>query len=115
MSFMRQELATIRFNMPAMTPALPEIFVLTMACVILIVDLILTDRTRVITYLMSLATLEGAALLTNRLHSEQPVLSFSDSFIGDGMSDVLKYFIYLLTAEEIIYTRQYLIERQKFK
>src|SRR3569833_3319830 len=81
---MRQELATIGFNMPAMTPALPEILVLTMACVILIVELFLTDSTRVITYLMSLATLMGAALLTYSLHSEQPVLTFSCSFVGGG-------------------------------
>src|SRR3569833_2534118 len=95
---MRQELATIGFNMPAMTPALPESFVLTMACVILIVDLFLTDRTRVITYLMSLATLVGAALLTYSLHSEQPVLTFSGSFVSDSMADVLKFFVYLSTA-----------------
>src|SRR3569623_1440011 len=112
---MRQELATIGFNMPAMTPALLEIFVLTMACVILFVDLFLTFLTRVSTYLMSLATLVGAALLTYSLHSEQPVLTFSDSFISDGMSDVLKFFIYLLTAVVFIYSRQYLIERQLFK
>src|SRR3569623_1986697 len=64
---------------------------------------------------MTLSTLEGAALLTYSLHSEQPVLSFSDSFISDGMSDVLKFFIYLLTAVVFIYSRQYLIERQLFK
>src|SRR3569832_2422598 len=112
---MKQELANTGFIMPDMTPALPEIFVLTMACVILVVDLFLSDRSRVITYLMSLATLVGAALLTYSLHSEQPVLSFSDSFISDGMSDVLKFFIYLLTAVVFIYSRQYLIERQLFK
>src|SRR3569623_3113965 len=112
---MKQELANTGFIMPDMTPALPEIFVLTMACVILVVDLFLSDRSRVITYLMSLATLVGAALLTYSLHSEQPVLSFSDSFISDGMSDVLKFFIYLLTAVVFIYSRQYLIARQLFK
>src|SRR3569833_2791335 len=112
---MRQELATIGFNMPAMTPALPEIFVLTMACVILIVDLFLTDRTRVITYLMSLATLVGAALLTYSLHSEQPVLTFSGSFVSDSMADVLKFFVYLSTAVVFVYSRQYLIERRLFK
>ena len=112
---MKQELATLGFNMPAMTPALPEIFVLTMACVILIVDLFLTDRTRVITYLMSLATLVGAALLTYSLHSEQPVLTFSGTFISDSMADVLKFFVYLSTAVVFVYSRQYLIERQLFK
>lgn len=112
---MKEELATLGFSMPAMTPALPEMFVLTMACVILVVDLFLTDRTRVITYLMSLATLVGAALLTFSLHVEQPVLTFSGTFISDSMSDVLKFFIYLTTAVVFVYSRQYLIERNLFK
>src|SRR3569832_2058976 len=107
---MRQELATIGFNMQAMTPALPEIFVLNMACVILIVGLFLTDRTRVITNLMSLATLVGAALLTYSLHSEQPVLTFSGSFVSDSMADVLNFFVYLSTAVVFVYSRQYFID-----
>src|SRR3569623_723114 len=112
---MKQELANTGFIMPDMTPALPEIFVLTMACGILVVDLFLSDRRRVITYLMSLATLVGAALLTYSLHSEQPVLTFSGSFVSDSMADVLKFFVYLSTAVEFVYSRQYLIERQLFK
>src|SRR3569833_1694315 len=105
---MRQELEAIGFNMPAMTPALPEIFVLTMACVILIVDLFLTDRTRVITYLMSLATLVGTELLTKSLHSKQPVLSFSNSFVSDSMANKQKKNVYLSTAGVFVYSRQYL-------
>src|SRR3569623_2009001 len=94
---MKQELANTGFIMPDMTPALPEIFVLTMACVIQVVHLILSHRSRVITYLMSLATLVGAALLTY------------------GMADVRMFFYYLLTAGVCIYSRQFLIERQLFK
>lgn len=112
---MKEELAPMGFIMPDMTPALPEIFMLTMACVILVVDLFLNERTRVVTYLMSLATLVGAAVLTYTLHSPEPVLTFSGSFISDGMSDVLKFFIYLLTAVVFVYSRQYLIERNLFK
>src|SRR3569623_3075174 len=102
---MKQELANTGFIMPDMTPALPEIFALTMACVILVVELFLSERRRAITYLMSLATLVGAALLTYRLHSEQPVRSFSISFISDGMSHELKKIIYLLPAVVYIYSR----------
>src|SRR3569623_1142256 len=112
---MKQELANTGFIMPDKTPALPEIIVLTIACVILVVDLFLSDRSRVITYLMSLATLVGAALLTYSLHSVQPVLSFSDSFISDSMADVLKFFVYLSSAGVFVFSRQYLIERRLFK
>ena len=112
---MSEQLANSGFVMPDMAPAVPEIFVLTMACVILVVDLFLTDRSRVVTYLMSLATLVGAAVLTFALHAPEPLLTFSGTFVSDSMADVLKFFIYLVTAMVFIYSRQYLIERQLFK
>ena len=78
-------------------PVLPEIFVLGMACFILIVDLFLTERTRSITYLLSQATLVGAFLLTLGLSSidTQVVLSgtvildpkFSSTDPGLGMTE----------------------------
>ena len=41
--------------------AAAEIFILTAICVILLVDVFLSDRTRWITYALSLLTLAGAA------------------------------------------------------
>ncbi len=81
---MSEQLANSGFVMPDLTPALPEIFVLTMACMILVVDLFLTDRNRVITYLMSLATLVGAAMLTFTPPYAGPVLTFSGTFVSDA-------------------------------
>ncbi len=103
------------FETPNFTPALPEIFVLSMACVVLIVDLFLTERTRVITYYLSLATLAGAALLTVTTNTGAEVLTFSDTFLNDNMAVVLKLFIYLITAVVFVYSRDYLAERQLFK
>jgi len=103
----------MNFEMPNFTPAIPEIFVLSMACIILIVDLFL--RGRVLTYLLSLATLAIAAVLTITLHTGEVVYTFSGTFVGDIMGDVLKLFIYLTTAGVLIYSRQYLIERDLFK
>ena len=51
-------------NLPPVLLAYPEIFLLAAACVILVVDLFLSDRMRWVTYVMSLATLVGCALLT---------------------------------------------------
>lgn len=115
---MTEQLASTAFDMPDMTPALPEIFVLTMACVILVYDLFLSDRNRVITYLMSISTLVGAAILTNYYHGahhDHPVLTFAGTFVGDSMADVLKFFIYLVTAGVFIYGRRYLLDRDLFK
>src|SRR3990172_8171214 len=63
------------FVMPNFAPAAPEIFVLTMACLILVIDLFLTDENRVITYLLAQLTLLGAAVLTIYLGLELMSLS----------------------------------------
>jgi len=86
-----------------------------MACVILITDLYTHDSKRVLTYLLSLATLVVAALLTINLHDTQTTFTFSGSFIKDPMSDVLKLFVYLITAFVFIYARGYLVDRNLFK
>ena len=103
------------FEIPNFTPALPEIFLLTMICVVLVVDLFLTDKNRSITYLLSQATLLGAAVLTVVVQSAVPEYTFSGMFVNDGMGTVLKLFIYLSTAVVFIYSREYLMERNLFK
>ncbi|NOZ54447.1 MAG: NADH-quinone oxidoreductase subunit NuoN [Gammaproteobacteria bacterium] len=103
------------FEMPDFTPAIPEIFILCMACFILVADLFVSDDKRVITYLMSLATLVVAAMITINLHSTETVYTFSGTYVKDAMSDVLKLFIYLITAVVFVYSRGYLSERNLFK
>ncbi|MDH5327881.1 MAG: NADH-quinone oxidoreductase subunit NuoN [Gammaproteobacteria bacterium] len=105
----------MNFEMPNFAPAIPEIFVLSMACLILIVDLYLSEKNRVVTYLLSLGTLVVASLLTVSNHSPDTILTFSGTFISDTMGDVLKIFIYLVTGLVFIYSRTYLQDRNLFK
>jgi len=100
---------------PDFSPAIPEIFILSMACLILIADLYISDDNRFITYLLSLAALVGASLLTINLHTGNSVLTFNGTFISDSMGDVLKIFIYLVTGFVFIYARGYLQDRNMFK
>lgn len=108
-------ISTNTFQMPNLIPAIPEIFVLAATCIILIADLYVRDENKVITYLMSIATLVIAAVLTISLHTGDTVLTFSGSFISDPMGDVLKVFVYLVTAAVFVYSRNYLIARNLFK
>jgi len=105
----------MNFEMPNFVPAIPEIFVLSMACVILLLDLFVTDKGRILTFLLSLATLAIAAVLTITLHSGEAVYTFSGTYVADPMSDLLKVFIYLTTAGVMIYSRDYLTQRNLFK
>ena len=66
-----------------MQPVLPEIFLLTAACLILVVDLFLTDRTRLLTYGLSLATLIGAVAL-NVISGLEPTTARDWAGLHDG-------------------------------
>ncbi|MBI1194721.1 MAG: NADH-quinone oxidoreductase subunit NuoN [Gammaproteobacteria bacterium] len=105
----------MNFVMPTFLPALPEIFVLTMACAVLIADVYKSEKNPFITYHLSLVTLLGAAVLTVMMHDAEPVITFGGSFINDSMAALLKVFIYLVTAVVFLYSRDYLIQRGLFK
>ena len=102
-------------EIPNFIPAIPELFVLSMACIILIADIYISDARRVLTHLLTLITLVVAALITINLHSTETVYTFSGTFVKDPMADVLKLFMYLVSAIVFIYARGYLIERDLFK
>ncbi len=94
---------------------LPEIFVLSMACVILVVDLYLSDDERVISYWLAQLTLLFAAVITLSVGDGQSQLAFYGTYIADPMATTLKVAIYLVTALAFLYARHYLSERKLFK
>lgn len=103
------------FTMPDFMSALPEMFLLGMVCFILLLDLFLSERNRVVTYLLAQSTLLGALLLTVSLYEEGRALTFSDTFVHDPMGSVLKAFIYLVTFFVFLYAKDYLRARNMFK
>lgn len=96
-------------------PLLPEIFVLSMVCVILLVDLYLTDENRYISYLLSLATLAIAGVITFATMPSEPLTVLNGTFVNDQMAGVLKLFVYLMVAGVFVYSREYLASRNLFK
>jgi len=96
-------------------PALPEMFVLAMVSLILVIDAAVDDSKRYIAYVLSLATVAGAAFLTARDFSTMPVLALGGLFIDDPLSDVLKLFLYLTVAVVMVYSRDYLRQRGLYK
>ena len=88
--------------------AYPEIFVLSAACVILLVDLFVSDKQRVVTFLLSLVSLFIAALITIRYGVSERVVAFNGAFVADPMGNVLKLSTYGATALSLVYAREYL-------
>ncbi len=105
----------MNFEMPNFMPAMPEIFVLGMACLILILDLFLSERSRVVTYLLTQATLVGAFILSFSLNSGASELTFSDTFVLDPMASVLKMVVYFAAFMVFLYSRDYLRQRGMFR
>ncbi len=90
--------------------ALPEILVLSAACVILLADLFISDQRRGLTHMLAVITLVFAAILSLRLMMPpgEVVYAFSDTFVRDRFGDILKVFSYLTLAAVFVYAKHYL-------
>src|SRR5262245_15943100 len=95
--------------------AAAEIFLLSAICLILLVDVALSDRRRWITYVLSLLSLAGAAYMTVRFGVAARVSAFDGMFVADPMGDVLKLFSYGTVAVAFLYSREYLERRGLFR
>ncbi len=99
-----------------LVPAYAELFVLGMACLILLVDLFLSDQRRWITATLTLATLAGAAVITTYVSGvSERVTAFNGMYVADPMGDVLKLFLYLIVGVSLLYARSYLAKRGLFR
>ncbi len=96
-------------------PAYAEIFLLTMACVILIADLFVREENRGITYMLTQLTLAGCALLAWFSANDEPVHTFSGMFVGDLMADVLKLITCFGVMTILVYARDYIRLRGMYR
>ena len=103
------------FEIPAFAPAAPEIFLLTMACLALVVDALWAERYRLLTYLLAQGTLVVTVLLLMLGFPSERVVTFSGTFIGDDMSSVLKIAIVSVVFVVFYYSRDYLRDRDLLK
>ena len=98
----------------SLAPALPEIFVFSMACAILMTDLFLSEKRRFVSCGLALITMVGAALFTLANFGAGGV-AFNGMFVGDALADTLKLAIYLIVFFVLIYSRDYLHSRAMYK
>jgi NADH-quinone oxidoreductase subunit N len=96
-------------------PAYPELFLLGMACAILVADLFVSDDHRFITYALTQVALAGCFALTFLTANMDPVTTFTGMFVDDLMADVLKLMVYLGVGVMLVYSRPYLAARGLFR
>ncbi len=95
--------------------ALPEVFLLTMACLVLVVDVYLPQQRRNFSYVLSQLSLIIALVLVFTNQTDTRVLAFNDLFVQDAMADALKLFILIISFGVFVYSREYLQARNIFK
>ena len=93
--------------------ALPELIVLFMAMAILLAGLFVKNKT--ILYGLAQFTLFAAAYFTVRNFTSSVGYAFSNMFVDDLLSHVLKLMILLGTSVMFVYTRQYMQLRNMFR
>lgn len=106
-------------NLPVRTladiaPLAPELVVVIGAFALLMLDLFLDERRRVVTHALAIAILLGAAaMIVAGVGGQGMVLA--DMFVRDNVADVLKVFILVITAASLGYAWHFMRERGLYK
>jgi NADH-quinone oxidoreductase subunit N len=101
--------------MNLIAPASAEIFLATAACVVLVVDLFLPDRRRMLTYWLSLAALLGTAIVMLYVTPDGRVVALNSSYVTDPFAQLLKLFTLGTVAVTFVYSHDYLRQRALLK
>ncbi|OYW31389.1 MAG: NADH-quinone oxidoreductase subunit N, partial [Methyloversatilis sp. 12-65-5] len=105
----------MNFPLPDLYPASAEIFVLVMACVVLLADLFKSERQNWLPYILTLSTLAGAFAIQVVTAGSDTMLTFSGMFVDDPLSDTLKVMVCLIVAAVVVYSRGYVVARDMFR
>ncbi|MFB3059412.1 MAG: NADH-quinone oxidoreductase subunit NuoN [Gammaproteobacteria bacterium] len=103
------------FTQPNLLPALPEIVMLAMICLVLIVDLFLSQEKRWISLLLSVLTLVLTAVAVIAVAPVDSVSTFGGSFILDQLAVTLKIAVCVVVILVFIYSRDYLADHDIYK
>ena len=86
----------------------PEIFILTMACLILVVEAFVGDRYRQASYVLAQLTLLVAAFISGSLIDNEALVMLGGMYVHDPMAALLKTSVFLVTIGAFAYARSYM-------
>jgi len=91
--------------------AIPEIFMLVAACVVLVVSLFISENNKTTIYWSAQATLLATLFLSFSQIGSEASTAFEGAYGIDGMSSVLKSWILIVAIGGFLYSRDYIAER----
>ena len=103
------------FIQPNLVPAIPEMVLLALTCLILVVDLFLPQEKRGFTLCLTVMALIITAAAVIAVAPVDAVSTFGGSFILDQLAVTLKVAILLISALVFIYSRDYLKDHDIYK
>jgi len=83
-----------------------------MALAILMIDLLVKDSRRTVTFVLTQLALIGCAVIQFATSTGEVTYTFSNMFVDDLMSDLLKLFLYATLVIVMFYSRGYVIDRE---
>ncbi|MGV8923261.1 MAG: NADH-quinone oxidoreductase subunit NuoN [Thermomonas sp.] len=104
-------------NLPTLAdllPLLPEIVLIAAAFALLMLDLFMSEKQRVVTHVLAIASLVAVAVMVIMGVGGQGTV-LSGMFIRDGMADVLKIGVCVVSAMALVYAWPFLRERGLYK
>ena len=108
-------MTTDTFETPNLMIAFPEIWMLGMACLVLVVDLFSSDRDHTPAYWLSQLALLSSVVVTVWTQWGLDATTFTGNYIADSFGVILKVAVLLLTFLGFAYSRAYLRERGMLK
>lgn len=96
------------FEMPNIALILPELFVLFMACFILLVHLFIPRQWKILIYVLVQTTLVVAAGISIYQYQYPTLFTFNGQFVLDNLAIMLKLFIYICAFFAFLYARSFL-------
>ncbi|MCF6288615.1 MAG: NADH-quinone oxidoreductase subunit NuoN [Proteobacteria bacterium] len=107
------------FGWSELAPVLPEIIILSTACIVLMLGLFISSEKGGLLVLTSILGIMFAAIATAKFHMGGNELTrqvlFNGNFVRDYMGDVLKIAVYMVMLFIFIYAKQYLRNKDIFK
>ena len=102
------------FALPNFFPALPEIFLLAMGCVVMLADLYVKSERRAGSFLLAQATLHGCTVLSAFIlvsTEGELIYSFSNLFVADrDVARAEAVCLHAAVSVALVYSRQYLLD-----
>ena len=103
------------FIQPNLIPAIPEMVMLAMTCLVLVVDLFLPQEKRGFTLFLTIAALVLTIFAIISVAPAGSVSSFGGSFVLDQVAVILKIATCGIAILVFIYSRDYLIDHDIYK